>query len=222
VLKPTTLILLGAIAFAQEAKQEQKQEEKRPEMRVNMLNVCTPSEAEQHEIKAALDRIPKRAAFTPDFEVSRGRTTMENASAARYLRLRRELDAKTGFSTAQYSISTDAEKTTETLAMKLANPKDLLQVVLEDRVTADAPATSLLQVDTPVNRISLERFGKSSLVLARCENVDQKAYETLFSQASQIAASYRKSLGLRGTFRSDLMWLGAKSKADEAKKAQKP
>jgi hypothetical protein len=223
VLKPTIFILLSAIAFAQEAKQEpQKQEEKRPEVRVNMLNVCTPSDAEQQEIKAALDRIPKKVSFNPDFEVSRGRTTMENAPAARYVRLRRELDAKTGFSTAQYSISTDAEKTIETLVMKLANPKDLLQIALEDRVTANAPATSLLEVDTPINRINLERFGKSSLVLARCEGADQKAYEPLFAQASQIAATYRKSLGLRGAFRSDLMWLVAKSKADEPKKAQNP
>ena len=221
VLKPITVVLLGAVAFAQEAKQEQKQEEKRPEVRVNMLNVCTPSEAEQQEIKAALDRIPKKVSFSPDFEVSRGRTTMENASAARYLRLRRELDAKTGFSTAQYSISTDAEKTTETLVMKLANPKDLLQIALEDRVTAGAPVSSLLEMDTPINRINLERFGKPSLVLARCEGADQKSYEPLFTQASEIAAAYRKSLGLRGAFRSDVMWLMTRSKADEAKKSQK-
>ena len=138
VLKPITVILICAVgAFAQDAPKAEtpKQEEKKTEVRINMLNVCTPSEAEQQEIKAALDRIPKRAVFTPDFEVSRGRATMEEASASRYLRLRRELDSKTGFNTAQYSISTDADKMTEKLVMKVANPKDLLQITLEDRVT---------------------------------------------------------------------------------------
>lgn len=213
------ILICAAGTFAQDApKQETPQpEEKKTEVRVNMLNVCTPSEADQAEMKAALAKVPRKASFSPDFEVSRGRTTMENASAARYLRLRRELDAKTGFNIAQYSISTDAEKTTETLVMKLANAKDLTSISMEDRVTASAPASSLLNVDTPVNRISLERIGKSSLVLARCEGADQTAYEPLFADASQIFAAYRKSLGLRSAFRSDLMWLVARSKADEKK-----
>lgn len=223
MLKTITLILLSGIAFAQGPEQSKsenaKQEEKKPEVRVNMLNVCTPSDAEQQEIKAALAKIPARVSFEPDFEISRGRTTMENAAAARYLRLRRELDPKTGFSTAQYSISTDAEKTMETLVMKLANPKDLLMITLEDRVTAGAPASSLLDVDTPVSRISLERFGKAGLVLAHCENVDQSAYVPLFSEASRLFAAYRKSLGLRGAFRSDLAWLVSRSKLDAPKAA---
>jgi hypothetical protein len=223
VLKPIIILLLSTAAFAQgpEAPKSDnaKQEEKKPEVRVNMLNVCTPSEAEQQEIKAALAKIPPRASFQPDFEISRGRTTMENAAAARYLRLRRELDPKTGFSTAQYSISTDTEKTMETLVMKLANPKDLLMITLEDRVTAGAPASSLLDVDTPVSRISLERFGKPGLVLAHCENVDQAAYTPLFTEASKLFAAYRKSLGLRGAFRSDLAWLVSRSKQDAPKPA---
>lgn len=220
MLKPAILLLLAALTAAPAPAQDQpKPEDKdKPQVRVNMLNVCTPSDAEQQEIKAALDRIPRKLAFAPDFEVSRGRTTMENASSARYLRLRREIDPKTGFSNAQYSISTDADKMTETLVMKLANPKELLMVTLEDHVTAGAPASSLLEVDTPVNRIKLERFGKSSLVLARCEGADQKVYDPLFAQASQLFAAYRKSLGLRGAFRSDLLWLVSRSKTDEKKK----
>jgi hypothetical protein len=213
-------VFVAAAAFAQEApKEPQKPEEKKPEVRVNVLNVCTPSEAEQQEIKAALAKIPARVTFLPDFEISRGRTTMENAAAARYLRLRRELDAKTGFSTAQYSISTDAEKTTETLVMKVASPKELFSISMEDHVTADAPATSLLSVDTPVSRISLERFGKPGLVLAHCENVDQSQYAPLFAEASKLFAAYRKSLGLRGAFRSDLAWLVSRSKQDAPKPA---
>jgi hypothetical protein len=224
VFKTIIVLLLGTAALAQgpEAPKSDnaKPEEKKPEVRVNMLNVCTPSEAEQQEIKAALAKIPARVSFQPDFEISRGRTTMENAASARYLRLRRELDPKTGFSTAQYSISTDAEKTTETLVMKLANPKDLLMITLEDRVTAGAPASSLLDVDTPVSRISLERFGKPGLVLAHCENVDQSTYAPIFAEGSKLFAAYRKSLGLRGAFRSDLTWLVSRSKFDAPKGAK--
>jgi hypothetical protein len=218
VLKSTLLLVLTAAALAQEAPKPEEKD--KPQVRVNMLNVCTPSEAEQQEIKAALEKIPRKVTFAPDFEIARGRTTMENAAAARYLRLRRELDPKTGFNNAQYSISTDAEKTTETLVMKLATPKDLFSISLEDRVTASAPATSLLSVDTPVNRINLERFGKPSLVLARCEGADQTVYQPLFVQASEIFAAYRKSLGLRTAFRSDLAWLVARSKQDEPKKSE--
>jgi hypothetical protein len=220
VLKPIVIFVLSVAAAALAQDVPKPEDKDKPQVRVNMLNVCTPSEAEQQEIKAALDKIPRKVAFAPDFEISRGRTTMENAAAARYLRLRRELDPKTGFNNAQYSISTDAEKTTETLVMKLATPKDLFSISLEDRVTASAPASSLLSVDTPVNRINLERFGKPSLVLARCEGADQKVYEPLFTQASEIFAGYRKSLGLRTAFRSDLAWLISRSKQDEPKKAE--
>lgn len=189
-------------------------------MRVNMLNVCTPSEADQQEIKTALERIPKKVKFASDFEISRGRTTMENAPAARYLRLRRELDPKTGFSTAQYSISTDGDKFTETLVMKFASPKDLLMVSFEDRVSSGVSASSLIALDTPISRVNLERFGKPSLVLARCDGADQSQYEALFKEASSIVASYRRSLGLRDAFRSDLAWLVARSTSDAPKKAE--
>jgi hypothetical protein len=179
-------------------------------VRVNYINVCTPTEDEQKEISAALAKIPKRPQFGTDFEISRGLTTMENADAARYVRLRRDMPEKSGFSTAQYSLSTDAKQTTETLVLRLSAPKDLLMISFEDQVssTATQPA-AILATDTPVSRVKLERFGKSSLVLARCEGADQATYDPLFREASQLMVLFRKSLGLRTAFRRDLAWLTA-------------
>jgi hypothetical protein len=68
-------------------------------------------------------------------------------------------------------------------------------------------------VDTPVNRIRVERLSKSSMVLARCEDADQNAYEPLFRQASDILARYRKMLGLGSVLHSDLAWLAGPAKA---------
>ncbi len=133
---------------------------------------------------------------------------MEKAEPARYLRLRRELSNSSEFDNVQYSLSTDATDTHETLVLKLKDPKDILLVSLEDKVSSSASSPlSLLDVDTPVTHIKLERFGKPSLVLARCEGSDQTAFAPMFKQASQIFANYRKSLGLRGMFRNDMNWL---------------
>src|SRR5260221_10258735 len=49
-----------------------------PQVKVNMLNVCSPSAAEQKEIAAALERIPKEPLFGADFEISRGRSTLSD------------------------------------------------------------------------------------------------------------------------------------------------
>ena len=88
------------------------------------------------------------------------------------------------------------------------DPKDFLEVVMEDRVSAGAAAPlALLQVDTPTSRMRIERLNKSSAVLTRCQEVDQSAYEPMFRQASDIMAQYRSALGLRTAFRSDIAWL---------------
>ena len=68
-------------------------------------------------------------------------------------------------------------------------------------------------MDTPVNRIKVERFGKSSVGLSRCDGADQSIHEPLFKQASEIMARYRAALGLRTAFRSDVAWLGNGSEA---------
>ncbi|MEO5935899.1 MAG: hypothetical protein ABIP81_01665 [Terriglobales bacterium] len=202
-------LILGTVvsAAAQDApKVEDKPQT--PPVKVNYLNVCTPSDPEKQEIKAALDRVPKRANFAPDFEVTRGRSSMKDAAPARYLRLRRELSGDPLFSNVQYSLSTDASDTVETLVLKVKDPKDLFSIAFEDQVSAAAASpASVLDVNTPVSRIKLERFGKANLVLSRCPDADQSAYEPIFSQATALLAGYRRSLGLHTMFRNDINWL---------------
>ena len=103
------------------------------------------------------------------------------------------------------------------------DPKDFLQVAMEDRVSANAAKPlSLLQVDTPTSRVRIERLNKSSAVLSRCEEVDQSAYEAVFHQASEIMAQYRAALGLRTAFLSDIAWLNADAKTAAPAPKRKP
>jgi hypothetical protein len=188
--------------------------EGKPQVKVNYLNVCTPGKDEEAIIKGALAAVQPKPAFSTDFELSRGRTSLKDAPDAKYVRLRRDFAAESPLLTAQYSMSTDATNTVEILVLRPRDPKDFLQVVMEDRTSASAAKPlSLLQVDTPTSRVRVERLNKSSAVLTRCEDVDQSAYEPVFHQASEIMAQYRAALGLRTAFRSDLAWLNAEAKA---------
>ncbi len=192
-----------------------------PKVKVNMLNVCAPSAEEQKEIASALARIPRQPLFSDDFEVSRGRTTMTDnpgfieagASAkfsaepvsALWVRSRREFSVQALFSTVQYSFSVDPQLMVETLVLRVRDPKDLLQVAIEDNASAVTSPASMLATDTPPSRIKLERFGKSSIVLARCQAdpasgqpaPDQSAYDPLFRSGASIMSAYRSLLGVR-------------------------
>src|SRR5207245_2957365 len=111
---------------------------------------------------------------------------------AKYVRLRREFPANSPLLTAQYSLSTDSTNTIEILVLHARDPKDFLEVVMENRVSAGAAAPlAVLKVDTPTSRVRIERLNKSSAVLSRCQDVDQSAYEPVFRQASDIMAQYR-------------------------------
>jgi hypothetical protein len=197
-----------------------------PQVKVNVLNVCTPSAEEQKEIAAALLQIPRKPAFADDFEISHGRSTLDQApdflqagqnakmsdepSVASYVRIRREFAAKGTFSNVQYSFSDDKQNMVETLVLHVRDPKDLIQVSMEDSASAIGSAESMVTADTPASRIRLERFGKSSIALARCQASesgaapDQSAYEPLFSSASEVLADYRRLLGVRRTVPAEL------------------
>ena len=191
--------------------------ESKPQVKVNYLNVCTPGTEEQAIIKGALTAVQPKPAFSADFEISRGRTSLKDAPDAKYVRLRRDFVAEAPLLTAQYSMSTDSTNTIEILVLRARDPKDFLQVVLENRVTAGAATPlALLQVDTPTSRVRVERLNKGSAVLTRCEEADQSAYEPVFHQASEIMAQYRAALGLRNAFRTDIAWLNPAPKAAAA------
>jgi hypothetical protein len=224
-----TMLFLLATAAAQDqqkppaAQPTAPSPEGKPQVKVNYLNVCTPGADEESIIKGALAAVQPKPAFSADFEVSRGRTSLKDAPDAKYVRLRRDFAPESPLLTAQYSMSTDATNAIEILVLRPRDPKDFLQVVMEDRVSADAAKPlSLLQVDTPTSRVRIERLNKSSAVLTRCPEVDQSAYEPVFHQASEIMAKYRAELELRTAFRSDIAWLSPAAKPAAESVKRKP
>ncbi len=212
-----------------------------------MLNVCTPSAEEQEQIASALSRIPKQPLFSQDFEVDRGRSTLDqqpdflpisermhvskDTDSAAWVRIRREFAVQALYSTVQYSFSLDARNMVETLVFKVRDPKDLLQVSIEDDASSVTSPAAMLGTNTPVSRIRLERFGKSSIVLARCPATaaapapDQSAYEPLFQSASAIGSDYRSLLRVPQTVPEELdrvASVAAKSPAQSSSKKPVP
>jgi hypothetical protein len=217
-----------------------------PQVKVNMLNVCTPSAEEQKEIASALARVPKQPLFGSDFEVSRGRSTLEDMpsflkpgqgahvagepSVASYVRIRREFSVQALFASLQYSFSNDGQNMIETLVMHVRDPKDLMEVSIEDSASSVTSAEAMLTTNTPASRIRLERFGKSSVALARCPATedhpapDQSAYEPLFRSASDVMTNYRRLLAVRMIVPEELAKINGpakpKSAASKAKTAK--
>jgi hypothetical protein len=202
-------LLAATVAFAQQ----------QPPVKVNVINVCSPSAEDQKELSAALAQLPAKPVFASDFEVSRGRSTLDaNASipgmqplpagtksTANWVRMRRELSENSPYSNVQYSFSVDEANMVETLVLRVREPKDVMQISIEDSASAVTSPTVMLTSATPVSRIKLERFGKSSVVLARCSGSgeegkagpDQSAYEPVFRSASAVMNRYRDILGAR-------------------------
>ena len=216
--------------LAQEAPQEEKA---KPQIKINYINVCAPSEDERKEMAAALARIPVKASFSEDFEVSRGHTTQtpesiafakaalpgaveqaaDSTSSSRWVRIRRDFSG-TPFATAQYSISFDATSTTETFVFRMREFKkdEVVQVALEDSISAAGDPIVVAQSETPVDHVKVERFGKSSLGIRRCQG-DQSALEPLFKAANDIAHHYRAAFRVRETVPADLRRVGAGGQA---------
>jgi hypothetical protein len=210
-----------------------------PQVKVNVLNVCTPSAEEQKEIAAALARVPKQPLFAADFEISHGRSTLteppnflqpgtgthmsDDLSVALYVRIRREFAVQALFSSVQYSFSNDGTNMVETLVLHVRDPKDLIQVSMEDSASAISSAETMVAANTPASRIRLERFGKSSIALARCTGAetgpppDQSAYEPLFRSASEVLVNYRNLLSVRRTVPAELAQIPGSTPKEAAK-----
>lgn len=210
-----------------------------------MLNVCSPSAEEQKEIASALARVPKQPLFDADFEVSRGRSTLSDMpsflkpgegghvagepSVASYVRIRREFSVQALFSSVQYSFSNDGQNMVETLVLHVRDPKDLIQVSMEDSASSVTSSQAMLDSNTPASRVRLERFGKSSVALARCLATeggpapDQSAYEPLFRGASEVLAKYRGLMGVNIIVPEELAKISGESKPEsKPKTAAKP
>jgi hypothetical protein len=235
-LKILTIALLAVACLAQQPQPGG------PPVKVNVLNVCSPSADEQKEIASALSHVPKEPLFSPDFEVARGRSSLSDKAqiiqagqgaelssepiTAAWVRIRREFSVQSMFSTVQYSFSADKKSMIETLVLHVREPKDVVQLSIEDTASAVTNPASMLATNTPVDRIKLERFGKASVVLARCKGTegrpspDQSAYEPLFRDASAVLGRYRELLGARRTIPDELSKVVAQSPA-KSKAAQK-
>ena len=239
-MRPKLLLILAALLAAVPALSQQTPEAPtQPQVKVNMLNVCTPSAGEQKEIASALARIPKEPLFSLDFEISHGRSTLtegpnflqpgsgakasDDASVALYVRIRREFSVQALFSSVQYSFSNDGQNMIETLVMHVRDPKDLIQVSIEDSASAISSPETMVAANTPASRIRLERFGKSSIALARCNGTengpppDQSAYEPLFRSASEVLANYRKLLAVQRTVPAELAQIPGATPKEPAK-----
>jgi hypothetical protein len=250
VLPKPILILAGfLVTLPSVSQQALETPSTQPPVKVNVLNVCAPSAEEQKEIAAALARIPKQPVFSPDFEISHGRSTLTDAanlvqpalppgqsaqmsgepSVASYVRIRREFSGQTVFSSVQYSFSDDGQNMVETLVLHVRDPKDkdLIQVSVEDSASAISSAATMVAANTPASRVRLERFGKSSIALARCAGAengtapDQSAYEPLFHSASEVLTDYRSLLGVRRTVPAELAQIPTAQKAATKGKSAK-
>ena len=187
-----------------------KSADQNPPVKVNVLNVCTPSADEQQQLKDALARLPASPAFDSDYEVSRGVSTIEKAASAKYVRLRREVRSDSPLVTVQYSLSADPENTVETVVFRGREAKELLALSIEDKLsTAVSKPATVIESDTPASRVRLERAGKTTVALARCQGVDQSRYEPIFAQASSVFADYRRILRLRAMLANDIAWLSS-------------
>jgi hypothetical protein len=225
--QPTLGLVLCVFCAAQQTPEQKTQ------VKINYLNVCTPGEEDQSALAAALDRIAARPKFAQDFEISRGRSTGtdlpikiaggENSagSPSRWVRVRREFAADSPFLSTQYSFSLDDKGITEMLVFRSREAKDVMETEVEDTVSAAADPLQVLSANTPADRIRLERFGKSSVVLARCPGADQSKYEPLFAKASAVLANYRAQLGVKETVPADLRRLGVGARSAANKQAPK-
>ncbi len=223
------LILTAATALVSAAPAQQSPvNAQQPPVKVNIINVCAPSADEHKELSSALAKIPSKPVFSTDYEVSRGHSTLDAStpipgmqplppgavSAANYVRVRREFPSAAVFSNVQYSFSVDAKDMVETLVLRVREARDLMQVSIEDSASTVTSAAVMLSSSTPVSRVKLERFGKSSVALARCAGAegnpatDQSAYEPIFHAASSIMDRYREALGARKIVPQELAHLG--------------
>jgi hypothetical protein len=233
----TAAMAMAASGFAQQPPASSQQ----PPVKVNVINVCAPSADQQKELSAALARVPGTPAFSKDYEVARGHSTLDQSapipgmqplppgavSAADWVRVRREFPGATLFSNVQYSFSVDSTNMVETLVLRVREPKDLMEVSIEDSASTVASAAAMLSTSTPVSRVKLERFGKSSVVLARCSGgegnpaTDQSAYEPIFRAASSIMERYRDALGARKMVPEELARLGVGTSAKSSAVSKK-
>jgi len=201
--------------------------ELQPKIQVNFLNTCRPAAGDLEVMGRALAQVKERPRFGADFEISRGVTTLTEAEAraagapagsaampSRWVRIRKEFPEKALLRDAQYSLSLDGDAASEALALHLREGKEVLQILISDTVSGGA--ADAVKAATRPDRIRIERFGKGSIVLARCGGVDQSAYEPLFVAAGGILEQYRTAMAVRTVVPSELAHLPKRKESKDA------
>lgn len=229
----STFVLLILTAFLGTLVAQQPAQ---PQIKVNYLNVCAPPDADKAEILTALNHLPVSPHFSTDFEVARGRTSAaaDAVSAgpgakpgtpeiSRWIRIRKEFAEGSPYLNAQYAFSLTGNKVEELLVFRIRDPKDVMQVSISDEVESLTNPAQIASLRTPADRIRLERFAKSSLVLTRCKGADQSAYEPLFQKASEILNAYRGHFDAHAVVAQDLPKTAEpKAPVTHMKKQRKP
>lgn len=208
--------LFVGIAWAQPATSPAVSQ---PKIQVNFLNTCRPAAADVEKMSKALARVRDKPLFSADFEISRGHTTLNEAEAraagaavgggsttpSNWVRIRKEFPEKAVLADVQYSLSLEGASVSEVLALHMRDNKEVLQILISVSVTG-SPA-EVVKTATPPDRIRIERFGKSSIVLGRCRDIDQSAYEPLFEAASGILQKYREAMAVKRVVPTELSQL---------------
>lgn len=218
----TLFFVLALASFAVAQTETTPPPSNQPQVRVNIINVCTPNDADKQLLADALAHLPARGGFSQDLEIARGRTVVPDQALADWVRVRREFPAGSPYTSVQYTFSKDTEEQFETLVFHLRDPKDVLTVSISDRMTAAVTPAAALATDTPASHVKVERSAKPSVALARCQQADQSGYEPLFQSASTILAHYRDLLGVRTLVPGDLSRLGTSGHSSGKKKGSKP
>jgi hypothetical protein len=211
-------IALPGAASAQGLPSGETQPSTQPKIQVNFLNSCRPAKADLEEMERALERVKQRPKFATDFEISRGITTLSALHSAgeaqaegmagtpsRWVRIRKEFPAKALLMDAQYSLSEDGDSVSETLALHLRESQEALEILISQTVRGSA--AQVVRMNTPPERIRIERFGKGSIVLARCGGMDQSAYQPLFEAADRIFEQYRLAMAVKTVVPAELAQL---------------
>jgi len=202
----------------------QIQEAPQTKIQVNFLNTCRPPSSDVEEMGRALARVKETPRFSADFEISRGVTTLTEAEAraagvpaesaltpSAWVRIEHEFPDKAPLTDVQYSLSVDAGSASESLALHLRDSREVLQIWISDAVKGSA--AEVVKADTPPERIRIERFGKASIVLARCGGIDQSAYEPIFQTAGEILRKYRAAMAVKSVVPAEMARLPSAGKA---------
>lgn len=198
-----------------------------PKIQVNFLNTCRPAQGDLEAMGRALAQVKERPRFAADFEISRGVTTLTEAEAraagapegsaaepSSWVRIRKEFPEKAVLTDAQYSLSVEGNSASEALALHLRDSREVLQILISDTVAGSA--AQVVSAATPPDRIRIERFGKASIVLARCGGVDQSAYEPLFVAAGGILEQYRAAMAVKTVVPAELAHLPKRKESKAA------